>query len=552
MLCGRSGPAQDNASGGNSIANVYVARQKIICKGDLEVDCQTRLNNIEELTPGAGVTVAGLLIKNGVTDTNAVSLQNVPIDDTTPVTGQLLQYNGTEWAPTTLSGDVSGQVNATVVNAIQNIPIDNAVPVLNDVLQYNGSEWAPGVVSSVSLDPANPVYYGTGTFTANGGSNTVTIGAGASTIGPTNGTVVGALSSILGNNSVSVGYNTKSLGTNVVVLGSNSGSASLPSTNTIVGCNVAQNLITGTSNTAIGFSAMQNTVTCSINTAVGAFALSTSNNGNNVAVGYSAGRFLTGSSNVLLGAFSGQITAFSNNNIGIGSGVFNTSANINDNIAIGHNTLANCNSNQNVGIGYGVLQNLNTGNGHTAIGYRSGAEVQTGTNCTYVGYQSGNRASGSNNTALGHNTLAALGTNTNCIVIGAGATPSTTSVANQITLGNSSITTLRCATTTITAISDARDKMDVVPLDVGLDFINELKPVMFTWNMRDSDRPHDRDIGFIAQDLQSVPTIPGLVYEDNPDRLEIAQLKLIPILVKAVQQLSQENKILQSQINNLN
>ena len=55
------------------------------------------------------------------------------------------------------------------------------------------------------------------------------------------------------------------------------------------------------------------------------------------------------------------------------------------------------------------------------------------------------------------------------------------------------------------------------------------------------------DMGFIAQELKEVQketkiTVPGLVYESNPDKLEASYGKLLPILTKAIQELSTENK----------
>ena len=125
-----------------------------------------------------------------------------------------------------------------------------------------------------------------------------------------------------------------------------------------------------------------------------------------------------------------------------------------------------------------------------------------------------------------------------------GAQASTTT-SDTITLGNTSITTLRCQVTSITAISDERDKTDirVLPAGMDLEFINALRPVSFTWNMRDGGKVGVPDIGFIAQELQAVQQtlgveVPNLVFEADPDRLEAAYGTLIPILVRAVQQLS--------------
>ena len=78
-----------------------------------------------------------------------------------------------------------------------------------------------------------------------------------------------------------------------------------------------------------------------------------------------------------------------------------------------------------------------------------------------------------------------------------------------------------------------------------LDFVNDLRPVAFDWEMRDGVRRGVADTGFIAQELQKTQKttgieIPGLVYDVNPDRLEAAYGKLIPVLVNAVKELKTE------------
>ena len=94
-------------------------------------------------------------------------------------------------------------------------------------------------------------------------------------------------------------------------------------------------------------------------------------------------------------------------------------------------------------------------------------------------------------------------------------------------------------------MSDARDKKDVTDLRAGLDFVNALRPVEFVWDDRDEDGKHDvADFGFIAQDLKAaqedanLDNILKLVYESNPEKLEASYGKLVPILVKAVQELA--------------
>ena len=163
---------------------------------------------------------------------------------------------------------------------------------------------------------------------------------------------------------------------------------------------------------------------------------------------------------------------------------------------------------------------------NTIYGVSSGTALTTGSNNTIVGYQSGN--------------LLATGSNTT--VIGYGANSSIASASNEITLGNSSISKLRCAVTTITSVSDIRDKTDIQPIPAGLDFIGKLNPVKFTWNMRDGGKVGVNEFGFIAQELlgaqqSSGIDYPNLVHTDNPDRLEASYATLIPTLVKAIQEL---------------
>lgn len=198
--------------------------------------------------------------------------------------------------------------------------------------------------------------------------------------------------------------------------------------------------------------------------------------------------------------------------------------------------------------------------GYGAIG--TGFSASSGSGCTGVGYQSLRAVTATNNTALGSGAGFNITSGSNNTCIGASSSASSATASNEITLGNSSIATLRCQVTTITALSDARDKKDISPLEAGLEFINALKPVRFTWNMRPEEdfegnlvqgRKDDPDTGFIAQDLKAVQEelgaiIPGLVYDQNPDKLEAGYGKLLPVLVKAIQELSAKVDALEAQL----
>jgi hypothetical protein len=184
---------------------------------------------------------------------------------------------------------------------------------------------------------------------------------------------------------------------------------------------------------------------------------------------------------------------------------------------------------ESVFIGAQTATALNQGTGSVFIGYQAGILASTSFNNTFIGKAAGsNLTSGQNNIALGHN-----------------ANPSTATTSNSITLGNSSNDVLRCAVTSITSLSDARDKKDVAPINLGLEFVKELNPVKFVWDDRNEEGKHDvADSGFIAQDLKAledkyeVADVLKLVYDENPEKLEASYGRLIPVLVQAIKDLA--------------
>jgi hypothetical protein len=140
-------------------------------------------------------------------------------------------------------------------------------------------------------------------------------------------------------------------------------------------------------------------------------------------------------------------------------------------------------------------------------------------------------------------------------LIGYDTEPLTATSTNEITLGNSSVATLRCNVQFITSLSDARDKKNIRDLSLGLDFITKLKPRQFNWDKREwyDDKKSDDNkmqeaptAGFIAQELDEVQTINkaewlNLVLKDNPDKFEATPGNLLPVMVKAIQELKEEN-----------
>ena len=140
-------------------------------------------------------------------------------------------------------------------------------------------------------------------------------------------------------------------------------------------------------------------------------------------------------------------------------------------------------------VGRSSLINVTSGDFNTALGMSAGESQTQGLSNVYLGYNSGTtHTSGSN-----------------CIIAGAQSQPSGATVSNEITLGNASIGTLRCQVTSITSLSDERDKTNIKDYNYGLNVINSLRPVTFDWNNRDeSENKGKKEVGFIAQELQKI------------------------------------------------
>lgn len=201
-----------------------------------------------------------------------------------------------------------------------------------------------------------------------------------------------------------------------------------------------------------------------------------------------------------------------------------------DNAVLGRNSLLNLTTGyKNVAAGVNALSSVTTGSGNVAIGYQALASNTTGSGNTGIGYNAGYfNVVGNNNTYIGNQSA-----------------PNCPDESNTVNLGNAAIKTLRCQAGTITSLSDERDKTDISPLPTALAFVADLNPVSFVWNSRDGSKKDIKDTGFIAQQLleSQIKTnfsIPGLIDNSNPNKLEASYAKLIPVLVKAIQELTEE------------
>jgi hypothetical protein len=266
----------------------------------------------------------------------------------------------------------------------------------------------------------------------------------------------------------------------------------------------------------------------STNTAVGNVALASNTSGdNNTAFGYQAA--------------NGNTTGYQNTAIGHIALISNTTGNLNT--AVGHVALGTVNASGNTGIGNAAGAVLTTGTNNTAVGYQALGLATTGGNNSCLGYLAGRNGSPFN-----------IGTESNRVVI-----------------GNSSVTDAYVQVAW-TVTSDARDKVDVSPINHGLDLITKLNPVTFRWDIRNQYWVYDDKgnviskptpdgskknptlfSGFLAQEVQQAIQqvgYPNDVIIDNEDleNLKIKETALIPVLVNAVKELKAELDVVKAEL----
>jgi hypothetical protein len=352
---------------------------------------------------------------------------------------------------------------------------------------------------------------------------------------------------------------TQSSSGGLTALGYQAGNVTTGLYNTWIGYQSGLLTTTGNYNTGVGYQALDSNTTGARNTAVGSEALGANTTGaRNTAIGYEAfDANIGGSDNVAVGNNALTSGTAVEQTVAVGSVGLQGLTTGGYSVAVGGAALnSQTTAIETIGVGYWAGLRITTGGYNTAVGTQSLNQVTTQSANTAVGYRALFNAASADNTAIGFQAGDSITTGANNIVIGNDADASSATVSNEITLGNSSIATLRCQVTTITSLSDARDKTNIVDLDAGLNLINAVRPVAFDWNMRDGGKVGEHDTGFIAQELQAAQevagvSIPGLVFDNNPEKLEAGYGKLLPVMVKAIQELSAKVDALQAELNQL-
>jgi hypothetical protein len=392
--------------------------------------------------------------------------------------------------------------------------------------------------------------------------NTTAAGAGVLTLGGdrflhnygptgTDSTFVGHLA---GNFSMTGSYNTGIGSEALLAIGSGG-------YNTGVGTSALFNDGSGSNNTGVGAGALLSNGSASQNTAVGSGALGSQSFdpgsvwvSDNTAVGYNA---LTnnqpdstndGHQNTAVGsqALQANTTGWANTASGYQSllsnttgyentanGVYSLYSNMTgfDNTASGDNSLkGNTTGEDNVAFGIASLSSNTTGSGNAAIGTGSGQAITTGNFNTFLGQ---------NSNALSNNLTNATAIGKNAVV----------DLSNHVRIGDTNVTQIG-GQVAWSNLSDARLKENIRDLDLGLDFVLQLRPVSFTMKQGNGRT----DMGFLAQDVEALLgddyNVLG-IGADQDRTLSLRGTDLIAPMVKAIQEQDATIKAQRSEIQEL-
>jgi trimeric autotransporter adhesin len=532
--------------------------------GDIDVDGTTNLDVVDidgavDMASTLGVTGVATLASLVATtaDINGGTIDGTVIGGTTPAAGTFTTLT----ANTSITGTLAtaAQTNITSVGTLTGLTVNGNVSVDGGTIKLDGNyptgtgnvALGNSALDDGSLSGGGNTAIGSVALTANttGSSNTA-VGNRSLTANTTgvNNSAFGQdslTSNSEGNSNVAVGINamlSNTTGSQNVGIGQQTLNASTTgSYNTAVGFQSLFANTTASENTAMGISALGANTTGGGNTAVGRVALAANTTAaNNTAVGtVSLYSNTTGASNAALGAYALQNNTTGANNAAVGYGSLLATTTGNFSTALGHSALTAQNgAGENTAVGHASQLATTSGTGNTSIGEGSGRDITTGSQNVMIGADTGRAASPSG---------------------------SITTQSNRLCMGNNNITNAYIKVAW-TVTSDKRDKTDIEPLTMGLNFVNKLEPVTYKWDMRSDykdgkpDGTHKKENlqgGLLAQDVEELERAYGYKVEDgtsiltdkNPDgNYGLTYSKFIPVLINAVQELSTQVDELKSEL----
>ncbi|HTX88112.1 MAG TPA: tail fiber domain-containing protein [Bacteroidales bacterium] len=518
--------------------------------------------------------------------------------------GQTLRYDGSAWVANAViynDGDFVG-IGSSVPEA--KLDVNGAIKInttssgVQGVIRYTGTDFEgytpAGWTSLTSTGNSWDLQGNSGT---NPATNYLGTSDGQPLIIKVNNAISGWLSPNPVNESTGFGYQSLS---NHNLAG-----------NSAFGTNALGNLTTGTQNTALGRYALSHNQSGNYNVAVGNMAAMYLASGDsniaignlalsqpsaargNTIIGTASGRENSGNDNVFVGVASGNINETGSGNVGIGGFSLSYNTTGSNITTIGYRAdveqldLVNAtaigfashvgSSNSlvlggvgvnsvNVGIGTSLpktnlqIYSPNTTLSTLLINHSGTGDVLTrglkiymdGSDAGLKNQENGNMVLNVNNST---NQIVLL--SSGFVGIGTSTTHSEFTVAGTITPGEDNTGTLGTSgyrwqeifcTNGVINTSDRRLKTNILSLDKGLDVIMKLKPVSFEWK-KDQDKTH---FGLIAQDVDVV--IPHATYSvvnegTDPDKtMGINYNEIVPVLIKAVQELKRENDALKAEI----
>ncbi len=324
------------------------------------------------------------------------------------------------------------------------------------------------------------------------------------------------------------------IGSSNTSFGLNSSGSSTGLNNTSIGAYSQNQISTSNSNTSVGSSSLENNSLGSQNTAIGTKALQGNiSESNNVAVGFE--------------------TLLSNSGAGgtaIGSKALRSNTSGDLNVAVGTNALfANTDGYENTVVGSNAADNNITGVDNVAVGISALGTNQFGSFNTAIGAFAYNSGGLDNSTALGYNSVI--------------------TASNQVRIGNASVTTIG-GFTSWTNVSDARFKKNIQQNVPGLKFITKLRPVTYNLDLNsisihnktperlrdfNAEKVKESQIqsGFIAQEVEQAAKELGYEFSgvDAPknenDYYGLRYAEFVVPMVKAIQELEEENQLLKNQ-----